>query len=457
MRRESDLHSYQLHAIDFALTKGACCLYLGLGLGKTVIALTILKRLMDQGSVKRALIIAPLRVANSVWKQEAGRWDHLKDLSFVLCTGSLENRTEALSEIEPITVVNRENLIWLLETHGWCNWDAVIIDESTSFKDHSSQRFKCLRRYIPARALRILLSGTPVGNSPLNLWSQMYLCDIGETLGSSFYKFRSKHFYPIDFHQYKWVIKPGHLSIIQDKVKDRCLFLDSDELLNLPDTLKTIVKVEMKSYNRKIYTDLERHFIAYIENQANKSTVDPVSAANSAVLVGKLLQICNGGLYDERGGWLELGLTKLQVLKSICDENEGNNILLAYNFRSDLTQIMRALPGAKKLDTDPLTLEAWNRGEIPLLLAHPASAGHGLNLQFGGHIIVWFGLPWSIELYDQFNGRLHRQGQVNSVNIIHLLCQNSIEERVYEVLMSHKEVARDFMSAFRYSHFGTKS
>lgn len=425
----SDLHDYQTRAVDFIQDRKRCALWLDMGLGKSVTTLTAVSDLLDSFKVCKVLVIAPLRVANSVWRQEAAGWRHLKHLKINVCTGSEKARLAGLHSDADVYVINRENVPWLVEQYGkrW-PFDCVVIDEASSFKSPSSRRFKALRKTLPDTEYMILLTGTPSPNGLLDLWAQIYLLDFGETLGRTMSAYKQRFFEP-DFMGYKFTPREGAPERIQELLRPNVLSMSAEDYLDLPDRIDLIEQVDLPTKALAEYRQFEATLLAELPDG------EEVEAVNAAVLANKLLQFANGAVYtDDCGNWSLAHDAKLDALTDLVEQNEGENILLAYNFKSDLERLQKRFPFARVLDKDPETVRAWNSGEIKMLLAHPASAGHGLNLQRGGSLIVWFGLNWSLELYQQFNARLHRQGQSKPVRVVHLIASGSIDERVMQVL-----------------------
>jgi SNF2 family DNA or RNA helicase len=425
------LHSYQEKAISFILEHNKCALWLGIGLGKTIITLKALSELHDSFLIRKTLIIAPLRVANTTWGDEIKKWDDI-DLIYSICTGSLKDRVAGLSKLAQIYIINRENIPWLVRYVGK-NWDfdCVVIDESTSFKNNSTVRFKALRAVLARVDRMIQLTGTPAPNSVLDLWSQFYLLDNGKRLGRFITHFKQNYFVS-DYMGYNWTIKPGAAELIYKKIEDIVLTLKTEDYMTLPRLIPITCKIQLPDLVVDLYNELEKKFIVELEQET-------ISAANAAALTNKLLQLCNGAAYyeNESGRGYELiHDEKLLALDDFIEDNGGENILIAYNYKTDLIRLQERYPHAVVLDKEGKCIEDWNNGKIKLLLAHPASCGHGLNLQFGGSVLIWFGLTWSLEYYQQFIGRLHRQGQSMPVRVVHLVCENSIEERVLEVLKS---------------------
>lgn len=429
MLSRDDLHDYQRRTVDFIKTKHRCGLALEMGLGKSVSTLTAVIDLLDGCMVSRVLVIAPLRVANSVWSQEASKWSHLRHLKISVCTGSERQRLTALQKTADVYVINRENVPWIVEHYGnrW-PFDAVVIDESSSFKSPSAQRFKALRRVLSKIDYMVLLTGTPAPNSLLDLWSQQYLIDQGATLGKTMAAYKQR-FFDADFMGYKLTPKHNAADRIHELLADSWVSMSASDYLQLPERIDLTEQVYLPSTTLKDYQNFERKLLATLPDGQE------IEAVNAAVLANKLLQYANGAAYvDDCGNWSRIHDAKLDALAEIVENNPGENLLVAYNYKSDLERILARFPNAVVLDKDPDTVTKWNAGSIPILLAHPASAGHGLNLQSGGALCVWFGITWSLELYQQFNARLHRQGQTRPVRVVHLVAAGTIDERIVKVL-----------------------
>lgn len=438
-----DMHGYQERAVDFIIDKRRVLLALEMGLGKTVSTLTAVSDLLGGAAIRKVLVIAPLRVANSVWAQESAKWEHLRHLTVTVVTGSEKQRMAALHQDVDVYVINRENVVWLVEhTRRW-RWDCVVVDESSSFKDPSSKRFKSLKKALPDTTHMILLTGTPTPNSLLDLWAQVFLIDFGQALGRSISAYKTRFFTP-DYMGYKFTLQPGAQEKIQDLVAQRVLSMSAADYIELPDRIDLMHPVALPDKTLRLYQRFERELFAELDSGVE------LEAMSAAVLAGKLLQWCNGAVYvDDIGGWQLVHDEKMDALAEIVEANEGENLLVAYNFKSDLARLRERFPDAVVLDADPQTIERWNRGEIRMLLAHPQSAGHGLNLQHGGAVIVWFGLVWSLEYYQQFNARLHRQGQGRPVRIMHLVAQGCLDERVMRVLAGKAKTQQDLIDALK--------
>ena len=443
MPSRNDLHPYQNRMIDFIYNTPKCAVWAGLGLGKTITTLTAITDLLDSFSVSKVLIIAPLRVANSVWHTEAKRWTHTKDLTFSIVTGSEKERISALFKSADIYVINRENVQWLVE-HYKTKWpyDLVVIDESSSFKSASSQRFKALKKVRTLTDRMVQLTGTPSPNGLIDIWSQMFLLDGGERLGKTMSAYKMR-FFQTGHNGY--TLKPVNNAdkIIHRLIDDMVISLNVDDYLQMPKRIDTVMRVNIPPTRLAEYKQLERDFIMQINDTE-------IVAYNAATLAGKLLQYCNGAMYtDELKNWTEIHTAKLDALDEILEDNQDENLLIAYNYKTDLIRLKARYPDAVVLDNDPDIITKWNNGEIKMLLAHPASCGHGLNLQHGGSIIVWFGLNWSLELYQQFNGRLHRQGQIKPVRIVHIVADGCIDDKVMRAIENKAQTQQELLNALK--------
>ncbi len=434
-------HGYQSRAIDFLIATQSGALFLDPGLGKTSITLSALDRLFNSFDIARVLVVAPLRVVKSVWKQEGSKWDHLREISFSMIVGNADQRMVALSQKADVYLINYENLPWLLD-NGCFDFDVVVFDEATKMKSPKSKRFKKFRRVLPDVDRVWLLTGSPASNGLLDIWGLAFLLDRGERLGKTFSGFRDRYFMS-DYHGYNWTLREGADEKIYDKLSDLCLTLSAKDYLDLPERVDNVIKVELSPWNRRTYEALERDFLAEIEEET-------IEVLHAAALTNKLLQFANGAVYtDDQGAWSEVHDAKLEALSEIVDGASGAPILVAYNYKTDLERLLKRFPKAQTLGKDTKQIEAWNRGEIPILLAHPASAGHGLNLQAGGNVIVWFGLNWSLELYQQFNARLHRQGQDRPVIVHHLVTSDTVDETVMAALDRKDTTQRALLNALK--------
>lgn len=421
-----------------------------MGLGKTVITLTAIDELMyGRFDISKALVIAPLRVAEDTWSREGEKWDHLKHLKISKILGTPAQRRKALTAEADIYITNRENVVWLTNElscfgNGW-DFDMVVIDELSSFKSSKSQRFRALKKYITRSKRVIGLTGTPAPNGLIDLWSQIYLLDGGERLGQTVTGFRERYFTPnqrnaVTVFNYK--LKEGAENSIREKISDICISMTAEDWIEMPERVDRVQSVKLSDKEYKAYEDFERDsYLKFIGGE--------ITAASAAALTNKLLQYSNGAVYTGDGGYLETSGKKLEMLEEITELASGKPILCFYSYKHDLERILKKFPYARKLDS-PTDIEDWNEGKIPLLLAHPAGAGHGLNLQGGGNIIVWFGLTWSLELYQQANARLYRQGQKQgSVIIHHLIAEDTADIRVLNSLQNKKDVQSGLLESLK--------
>ncbi len=431
-------YDYQEYALDFILNQKAAGIFLDCGLGKTVITLTAIVELMhNRFEITRPLVIAPLRVAENVWDAEVKKWDHLKHLRISKVLGSKEERIQALNTTADIYVVNRENVKWLVDYYK-NNWpfDMVVLDELSSFKSPKAQRFKALRKVRPFCKRVVGLTGTPAPNGLIDLWSQVYLLDSGKRLGKTITGYRERYFLPDKRNRYvvfSYKPKEGAEEAIYKKLSDICISMKSGDYLNIPERIDNTISVELPPKAMEQYRKLERDLLLPLLD-------GDVVAGSAAVLTNKLLQMTGGAVYDEDGGVQVLHDEKLKALEDLVEAANGKPVLIYYAYRHEQKRIQKHLD-CRVLDK-PKDIADWNKGEIPVMLAHPASAGHGLNLQDGGSNIIWFGLPWSLELYSQANARIHRQGQKNTVVVHHLVVKGTIDEDVMQVLRN-KEAGQE--------------
>jgi len=441
----SNLHPYQNRAVDFILEKRKCALWLFLGAGKSVISLTAISDLTDACVIRKTLIIAPLRVANATWKQETDLWGHTKDLRVSLCTGSAQQRKDGLNRDADVYLINKENVTWLVNLYAekkvW-PYDMIVIDESTAVKSHSTKIFRSLKKVAKHSPFVVLLSGTPAPNSLHDLYSQMFLIDSGKALGHTATSFRQK-FCQVDYFGHTYTIKDGCAETIQNLIKPLTLSMMSKEYIQLPDRVDIVEKVMLPPKVMAQYKDFEKNlFLEFGDTE--------IEALSAAVLAGRLLQFSSGAIYtDEEHSWEELHTSKLDALAEVIEENPDENILLAYGYKHALARILKRFPQAVVLDKAGKELERWNRGEIKLLVIHPMSAAHGINAQYGGSMLVWYDLTWSLEGYAQTCGRLHRQGQEKPVRVVHLIAEGTIDERVMKVLGQKDAVQNDLLMALR--------
>lgn len=425
-------YEYQKVAENKILSLPGTGLFLGMGLGKTVITLTAINRLMyEEFEVQRVLVIAPKRVAEDTWGTESLKWDHLNHLRLSRVLGTEKQRLAALSTDADVYVINRENVKWLVDEYRK-NWpfDMIVIDELSSFKSSQAKRFRALKSVRP-RVRRIVgLTGTPRPKSLLDLWAQVYLLDGGERLGKTFTGFRSRYFRPGRRNGYTvfgWEPLEGAEEAVYDKISDICFSMSAEDYLQLPERIDNFVWVKMSEPERKKYLKLEKDRVLELGRSE-------ILALTACAVAGKLLQMANGAVYDSDGVYQEIHSRKLDALEDILEFTE-DTVLVFYNYRHDKERIMQRfqhlIPRNLESEKD---IRDWNEGKVRLLLAHPASAGYGLNIQAGGHIIVWYGLPWNLELYQQANARLHRQGQKERVFIHHLLADGTYDELVVKSL-----------------------
>ena len=428
-------HPYQEEAIRYILDHPYCGLFLDMGLGKTVSALTAIKALKDDYlESSSVLVIAPKRVATSTWPEEIGKWKHLEGLSYTMLTGSRSEREENLKKDVDIYITTRDLITWLVERlkREWF-FDTVIIDELSSFKSSRAKRFKALKRVRPKMKRVIGLTGTPKPNTYMDLWSEIYLLDQGERLGKTITAYRRAFFTMQSWGGFpSYDLIPGKDEEINRKIEDICISMKARDFLDLKEPTVIDQKIRLSDSEKKQYKKLERDYILPLKDIE-------ITALNAAALSSKLLQLANGAVYDEGKEAVEIHRAKIEALKEKVEE--GENLLVFYEFVSDKERILQHIPEAVTLEGDA-EIKAWNEGKIKVLLAHPASAGHGLNLQAGGHVIVWFGLTWSLELYQQANARLHRQGQKEPVIIYRLITEGTLDEEVAKAL-SEKDKSQE--------------
>ncbi|MGB4714066.1 MAG: DEAD/DEAH box helicase [Defluviitoga tunisiensis] len=422
-------HQYQQYAIDFLLQHEQAGLFLDMGLGKTVITLTALKQLKKKGEIDKTLVVAPKIVAENVWKQEPKKWDHLQDLSFSYILGSPKKREKALKVKADIYVITRDNIAWLVELlrNNWF-FDTLVLDELSSFKNHQSKRFRKLREIRPYVSRVIGLTGTPIPNGYMDLWSEMYLLDMGERLGKYISEYRRNYFNALNrwsFIEYK--LMPGADKTIEQKISDICLSMKAKDYLNLKEPQVIDVNVELSSKEMKAYKEMEKEAVLAIDEEV-------ITATSAGIAVNKLLQLANGAIYTkDQKDYKIIHNRKLEALEELIEQAAGENVIVYYTYQHDKERILQKFPEARILKTEK-DVEDWNAGKIKMLVAHPASAGHGLNLQDGGSIAIWFGLNWSLELYQQANARLQRQGQKYTVRIYRIIAENTVDNRVLKVL-----------------------
>lgn len=481
--------AHQKLAYDFAKDKKRAGLMLDMGLGKTVVTLTILAdHLWDDFTVRRALVIAPKNVAENVWAQECTKWDHTSGIRCSIITGTAAQRRKALNTDAHLYIINRENVVWLLdELGGKLPFDAVVLDELSSFKNQTSKRWKALRKAIQEVRYVIGLTGTPAPNGYLDLWAQIFLLDGGARLGRRITEYRERYFKP-GAHKghivYEWKLRMGAKETIDRSLKDLCLSMSAADWLKLPPIIYNTIPVSMDKKARETYETLKKEKVIPLLQKAGEfEQLDPykdedlekmtsvIQGDTAAAIAGKLLQMANGAVYDDGRNVVPIHEVKLDALAEIVDTNPDENLLVFYNYQHDLDRLLERFPSAVTLNRarvakfssgeslfNPVIdrqvgnnkiIEAWNRGEIRMLLCHPASCGHGLNLQHGGHIIVWYGLTYSLELYAQANARLPRPGQKQSVIIHHLVCRDTLDEQVMAALQEKNETQNGLLNALK--------
>ncbi len=435
-------HKYQEHAINKVIETPYCGLFLDMGLGKTVITLTAIDELINNRlEAEKVLIIAPLRVAKMTWSAEIEKWEHIKHLKLVKVLGTQKQRLAALEEDADIYITNRENTAWLVEQYGraW-PFDMVVIDELSSFKSNNSKRFKALRKVRPLAKRVVGLTGTPAPNSLIDLWPQMYLLDRGERLGKTITAYRSLYFTPGQRNWqtgvvYNYKLRKGADEEIYGLIGDICLSMKAEDYLEVPGLIEIPIEVELSKAEYKKYSELERDAILEI------STTEDIAALTAATLSNKLLQLANGAVYDENKKVHKIHDKKLDALEELIEAANGKPVIVYYNYKHDLDRIKARFKEVRTLETEQ-DIKDWNEGEITILALHPASAGHGLNLQEGGNTVIWFGLNWSLELYLQANARLHRQGQTSVVSCYLLVTKDTIDEQVVQALQA-KEAGQE--------------
>lgn len=445
-------HEYQRHCLQRIIDTKKIGLYIDMGLGKTVTTLTAIKELKyERLQVRKILVIAPKKVAESTWSKEKDKWDHTKMLRVSKVLGSTAKRIQALNTPADLYIINRENVVWLVDYYrnAW-PFDMVVIDESSSFKNHKSKRFKALAS-ISGKITRLVeLTGTPSPNGLEDLWAQVYLLDGGERLEKRYTQFRERYFNPGDRGQniiYNYKPKLGSEQAILDKISDICISMKSEDYLQLPDLIEDVIHVELDPKARKAYNDLERQMVLALPEEE-----DEISVTSAAALSNKLLQLANGAVYDEGHSVHSVHDCKIEAFMELVESLNGKPALVFYNFQHDKDRIKAALEKTglrvRELKT-PQDENDWNAGQIDILLAHPASCAYGLNLQQGGNHVIWFGLTWNYELYSQANKRLHRQGQTEKVIIHHLVCSGTRDEDVMEAISRKDDVQNWVMESLK--------
>ena len=416
-------HEYQEYAKEFIVNQNISALFLDCGLGKTA----IWELMLDYFEVRKVLVIAPLRVARDTWPAELHKWEHLKGIEMSAVLGSERERVTALNRRADVYVINRENVEWLAGYGKW-DFDMVVIDELSSFKSHKTKRFKALKKVRPMVKRIVGLTGTPAPNGLIDLWAEIGLLDMGQRLGRFIGGYRERFFVPDKRSRemvFSYKLRDGAEEAIYGLISDICISMKAADYLEMPECIYNRVEVVMNEKERKLYQQLERDMLISFED-------GDIDAVNAAGLSNKLMQMANGAVYDENKAVKHIHDRKLEALEDLVEAANGKAVLIAYWYKHDLERIKKYV-GAVELDTAE-DMRKWNAGEIPVAVIHPASAGHGLNLQAGGSTLIWFGLTWSLELYQQMNARLWRQGQKETVVIHHLMAKGTLDERVMEAL-----------------------
>lgn len=429
-------YEYQSYATNFILTHPAAAVFLDMGLGKSVISLTAIFELcLDSFLVRKVLVIAPLRVARDTWPEEIQKWDHLDGLTYSVALGTETERKAALMQRACVFIINRENVQWLIEESGLpFDYDMVVIDELSSFKSYQAKRFRSLLKVRPIVNRIVGLTGTPSGNGLMDLWAEFRILDMGIRLGRFITRFRTTHFTPDKRNGqvvFSYKPLPGAEENIYRKISDITISMRAADHLKMPECVINEVKVMLSDEEREVYDRFKRELVVSLKGEE-------IDAGNAAVLAGKLSQMANGAVYGENKRVLPIHERKLDALEDLIEAANGKPVLVAYWFKHDLARIQERLHKLHITFTTLDTAESiarWNRAELPVALIHPASAGHGLNLQAGGSTLIWFGLTWSLELYQQTNARLWRQGQkADSVVICHIIASGTIDERIMTAL-----------------------
>ena len=454
MLKESQLHNYQRACVEHIIANPYCGLFLDMGLGKTISTLTAINLLKyDYVDISRVLVVAPKRVAETVWAEEARKWEHTRHLKIVKVIGDQQSRIEALDRIADIYVISRDNVAWLVDFfENTLPFDMLVLDELSSFKNQNSQRFKALR--VPRLLMKrvVGLTGTPAPNGLIDLWSQMWLLDMGKRLGKTISAYRKSYFKPevqVGHVVYKYGLTDGSEDIIREKIGDICISMQAKDYLELPDTIVEDVMLNMSDELQRRYKKFEKEQVLQIID-GGEASADDIGATSAAALSNKLLQYSSGFVYDADKEPHPIHNVKLDALEDLVEQANGQSVLIAYNFVEDCNRIMERLKAYK-----PVVLETrkniadWNAGKIQVALAHPASAGHGLNLQDGGHIVIWYGLTWRLELYQQFNARLSRQGQKYPVTIYRLLMNKTHELDVANALARKNDTQDGLMASIK--------
>ena len=443
-------HDYQKYATRYILEHPVSAVFLDCGLGKSVITLSAIFDLcLDYFEVRKVLVIAPLRVAMQTWPGEIGKWDHLKGLTYSVAVGSEKERLQAFRKKADVYITNRESVEWLVERSGVpFDFDMVVVDELSSFKSHQAKRFKSLLKVRPGVKRIVGLTGTPSSNGLADLWAEFRLLDMGERLGRYITRFRQRWFVPDKRNGavvFSYRPVEGAEDDIYGRISDITISMRSSDYLELPECVMNEVVVDMDEKEKKVYETFRKDMVAEIGDRE-------IDAVNAASLSGKLLQMANGAVYGRDGGCIAIHDRKLDALEDLIEGMNGRPVLVAYWFRHDAERIRERF-SVREIRTGK-DIDDWNRGDIPVAIIHPASAGHGLNLQEGGSTLIWFGLTWSLELYQQTNARLHRQGQRDTVIIHHIICRGTVDEKVMEALRRKEGIQDALMEAVKAEVYG---
>ena len=438
-------HNYQNYAKDFILAHKVSALFLDCGLGKTITTLTAINELMyDSFEISKVLIIAPLRVAQSTWKEEIEKWDHLNLLRYSIAVGDEKERLKALKQKSDIYIINRENVDWLVTKSGIdINFDMLIIDELSSFKSHTSKRFKSLLKIRPYFERVVGLTGTPSSNGLMDLWAEFRVLDLGERLGRYITHYRNEYFLPDKRNGaviFSYKPQPNAEERIYRRLADMTISIKSIEYLKMPELILNELEINLDEEDQMKYKKFKKEMVMTIQEKE-------IDAINAASLSNKLIQLANGSIYDEDKKFYEVHNKKLDKLEEIIESANGKPVLISYWFKADKERIEKRFKVREIKTADDI--KQWNKGMIDLALIHPASAGHGLNLQSGGSTLVWFSLTWSLELYQQTNARLYRQGQKDTVVIHHLIIKNTIDEDIMKSLKRKDKTQESLMKAVK--------
>lgn len=437
-------YDYQKYAIDFIVDNKVCALLIDMGMGKSSVTLSAIDILIKNKKVKKVLVIAPIRVAKTTWPDEIRKWDHLSNLTFSVAVGTEKERKDALRRKADIYIINRENVEWLVNKSGFrFDFDMLVIDELSSFKSWSAKRFKSLLKVRPLVNRVVGLTGTPSSNGLMDLWAEYRILDLGQRLGRYITHYREEYFLPDKRNAnviFSWKLKPFAEDLIYERITDITISMKAIDYLKMPELIINEVKVDLDEQDKKVYKALKDDMLVDLKGAE-------IDAVNAAVLSNKLLQMSNGAIYDEDRNVVVVHDKKLDALEDLIEQANGKNVLVAYWFKHDLERIKSRLNCREILkDSD---IRDWNNGLIQVGLIHPASAGHGLNLQTGGSILIWFGLTWSLELYEQTNARLWRQGQKQNVVIHHIITKNTIDEDVMDALKRKEHTQNALIEAVK--------